>query len=91
MLEMLGFATDSNTTTTMLAIVAAALSFVIAVLTLLVMGPKSFRRQLVEAILTKQARCAGLSLRSLARRRVLVEAFFYHGSRPLGQAPSRPL
>ena len=35
MLEMLGFATDSNTTTTMLAIVAAALSFVIAVLVFL--------------------------------------------------------
>ena len=35
MLEILGFATDSNTTTTMLAIVAAALSFVIAVLAFL--------------------------------------------------------
>jgi hypothetical protein len=35
MLEMLGLATDSNTTTTMLAIVAAALSFVIAVLVFL--------------------------------------------------------
>ena len=55
MSEMLGLVTGSNTTTTMLAIVAAALSFVIAVLVFLCDQPlldprfegdtKSSRRQ----------------------------------------------